>query len=45
MSKYKQRLATRSKPAHAGWLLFDANQLSWITLAACGLLLFAYMTR
>ena len=45
MSKFKKRLASRTKPAHGGWFMFDASQLSWIMLAISGLLLFAYMTR
>lgn len=45
MSKYKKRLASREKPAQAGWLMFDTSQLSWIAFAACGLLVFAYMIR
>jgi len=45
MSKFKKRLASRTKSAHGGRLMFDASQLSWITLAITGLLLFAYITR
>jgi hypothetical protein len=45
MSKFKKRLASRTKPANGGWFMFDASQLSWIMLAVSGLLLFAYLTR
>jgi hypothetical protein len=44
MSKFKKRLASRTKPAHGGWFMFDASELSWIMLAISGLLLFAYLT-
>ena len=44
VSKFKKRLASRTRPARGGWLIFDASQLSWIMLAISGLLLFAYMT-
>lgn len=44
MSKFKKRLASRTKPARGGWLMFDASQLSWIMLAISALLVFAYMT-
>jgi hypothetical protein len=44
MSKFKMPLASRTRSADSGWLMFDASQLSWIMLAVTGLLLFAYMT-
>jgi hypothetical protein len=44
VSKFKRRLASRTKPTQGGRFLFDANQLSWIALAISVLLLFAYMT-
>lgn len=44
MSKFKSRLASRTGPVHVGKSLFDARELSWITLAVSGLLLFAYLT-
>jgi hypothetical protein len=44
VSKFKKRLASRTKSARGGLFMFDASQVSWILLAITGLLLFAYMT-
>jgi hypothetical protein len=44
MSKFKKRLASRTKAVRGGWVVFDANERWWIMLAVSGLLLFAYMT-
>jgi hypothetical protein len=44
MSKFKSRLASRTGLAHGRRSLFDASELSWIMLAASGLLLFAYLS-
>jgi hypothetical protein len=44
MSKFKKRLASRTRPAKVSWFAFDASQTSWIMLAISGLVLFAYMT-
>ena len=44
MSKFKKRLASRTSPVAAGRPMFGTMELSWILLAASGLVLFAYLT-